>query len=241
MAIPRSCRPSAPARLDRPRDHRQHEQGRGVGHRGGAHDRRDRAVARQPHLPQQRIGHQRVRAPVGPHQHRRRPVVAQQPRADDPERERDREREQREGDRRLLHLHEQLEVELEPGAEHQVEQAELAERRQRDLLRGEGPRAVRPQRHARQDQADHRGQPKKLGDLGRQNQRQHEDRVGQRRPGRDPMQDVFEQLGRMNDGPPCAGAGDLQFVTAPPICHSRDPESAVAVPVVPSIAGHVDA
>ena len=120
-------------------------------------------------------------------------MVVEQPRADDPERERDGERQQREGDGGLLHLHEQLEVELEAGAEHQIEQAELAERRQRDLLRGEGARAVRPQRHPRQDQADHRGQPEGLGDLGRQNQRQDEDRVRQRRAGRDPMQDVFEQ------------------------------------------------
>ena len=114
----------------------------------------DGPVARQAHLAQQRVGHQRVRAPVRPHQHRRRPLVAEEARAHDAERERDREREQREGDRGPLHLHEQLEVQLEPGAEHEVEQAEVAQRRTaRSPWWPARASAVRPQRHPGQHQA----------------------------------------------------------------------------------------
>ena len=87
--------------------------------------------------------------------------------------------------RRLLDAREALEVELEAGGEHEVEQAEVAERRERDLVGREDARAVRAERHAGEHEPDHRRQADPLGDARAEDEREREDEEGERRARRE--------------------------------------------------------
>ena len=108
--------------------HREDEQRERVGDDRRPDRRRDRGIGGDPEALHDRVHHERVRRPQRADEDRRGQVEAEPARPDEPERHRQGEREQPELDRRLPEPREHVEVELEPGQEHEVQQADLAQR-----------------------------------------------------------------------------------------------------------------
>ena len=107
---------------------RQHEQRERVGDHGSAGGHPHGAVPRESVLLDDRVRDERVRGPERAVQGRGCEPVAEREHEQEPEDERERERERSEAQRRAPIALELVQVELEPGEKHEVEQPERAER-----------------------------------------------------------------------------------------------------------------
>ena len=144
--------------------HREDEQRERVGDDRRPDRRRDRRIGGEPVALDDRVHDQGVRRPQRADEDRRGQVEAEPARPDEPDRHRQGERQQPELDRGLPEPREHVEVELEAGHEHEVEQADLAERSRSRRHRLQQAEPGRPDEEPAQQEPDDPRQAEPLRD-----------------------------------------------------------------------------